>query len=192
MAKAAGSNTSRGSYAPYVDRSLDILAADPCFLNFGCTVNPSSRGGVFGRGERCLAECSGVDPAFMLKLLLLYARELPSPYGDPDLMPGSIPVPRLSRRSDFGGGNRAEDSWSMAGLPVRVDIRCGDCCLPESGGGTTLIMGLPVPLEPLGDVRPFEGRNDWGMVKFCECRLGLCAFGAELTIDLLQLPCGSH
>jgi len=55
----------------YDDRLLDkLLAADGCFLNLGRAANPSPRESVVESGDRGLPERSGVDPAFMLRLLL--------------------------------------------------------------------------------------------------------------------------
>lgn len=71
LAKYAGSKASFGSYALYDDRLLDrLLATDGCFFNLGCTFNPSPRDMVDESGERGLPGCKGVNPAFMLKLLL--------------------------------------------------------------------------------------------------------------------------
>jgi len=77
LAKYAGSKASFGSYGLYDDRLLDkLLATDGCFFRLGRTLNPSPRDMVDESGERGLPGCKGVNPAFMLKLLLC-AGELP-------------------------------------------------------------------------------------------------------------------
>jgi hypothetical protein len=132
LARYAGSKDSFGSYALYDDRLLDkLLATDGCLFSPG-SVNPSPSDIVAESGERGLPERSGVNPAFMLKLLL-WACELPRlgdcdteidgtdicgewpgrgdnvfgdvRYGDPDLLIDSCLVRRLSRGSLSRGDN---------------------------------------------------------------------------------------
>ena len=53
------------------DRLLDKLpAADGCLFNVGCAANPPPRDIVVESGDKGFPERNGVDPAFMLKLLL--------------------------------------------------------------------------------------------------------------------------
>ena len=83
LTKYAGSKYSFSSYALYDDRLLDkLLATEDCFLNLGRTVNLSPNDRVVESGERGFPGCNGVNPAFMLKLLLC-ACELPG-LGDCD------------------------------------------------------------------------------------------------------------
>ena len=71
LARYAGSKASVGSYALYDDRLLDrLFVADGCLFNLVCAVNPSPSVSVDESGDRSLPERSGVNPAFMLELLL--------------------------------------------------------------------------------------------------------------------------
>ena len=71
LAKNAGSKASFGSNALYDDRLLDkLLATDGCFFNIGCAVKPPPSDRVDESGERGFPVCNGVNPAFMLKVLL--------------------------------------------------------------------------------------------------------------------------
>jgi hypothetical protein len=81
LARYAGSKASLGSYALYDVRLLDkLLATEGCFFNLVWAPNPSLSDSVVESGDRGLPERSGVDPAFMLELLLCPC-ELPCPDG---------------------------------------------------------------------------------------------------------------
>jgi len=132
LARYAGSRDSFGSYVLYDDRLLDKLLAEGCLLSAGRIANPSPSVRVDESGDKGLPERSGVDPAFMLKLLLCIC-ELPCldgcdteidgtdscgewpgrgdeilagvRYGDPDLLMDSCRIRRLSRGSLSRGDN---------------------------------------------------------------------------------------
>lgn len=81
LARYAGSKASLGLYALYEDMLLDkLFATDGCLFNLVCAPDPSPSDSVDESGDRGLPERSGVDPMFMLKLLICPCG-LPCPNG---------------------------------------------------------------------------------------------------------------